>query len=384
MALATLTPHSATATLAPTFTPPPTDTPVPTATLAPTETLEPTASPEPTATATLPPTATAEPSPTVEPTPEVAIAAVAAQVELPGIFHEWQRLNNCGPVSTAMALSFYGSQLTQYDIAPVVKGGPTDTNASPHELSRFIQEQGFAAPVRVNGDLDTLRALLSNNIPVIVEQWLERPDDELTAHYRVVRGYDMESGVFIVNDSYTGPSVRYSEGDFDRWWRAFHRLYIPVYRAEQEPLVRAIVGEERWPDEVMWQQAAARARQEVESDPNLYSWYNLGEAQLRLGDVEGAVAAFEQSFAYGWPVRMPWYLFAHLEAFNVSSRYDRVLEVTQPYVGANVEEIHYQRGVALEGLGRPQEALVEYQTAVGLNPRMQVAVDAAERLASNL
>ncbi|MGH2544517.1 MAG: C39 family peptidase, partial [Ardenticatenaceae bacterium] len=301
-------------------------------------------------------------------------------VYLPNITHDYQRFNNCGPVSTSMALSYYGVNLTQYDIAPIVKGAPTDTNAAPHELSRYLQEQGFAAPVRFNGDLDTLRLLLSNQIPVIVEQWLDRPDDELTAHYRLVRGYDLAAGVIVVNDSYTGPDRRYSGADFDSWWRAFHRVYIPVYRPDQEPLVRAIIGEANWPAEVMWQQALERAMQEVQAAPNLYSWYNLGEARLRLGDGEGAVEAFEQSLAFGLPVRMPWYVFAHLEAFNATGRYERLLEVSQPYVDAHVEEIHYHRGVALEGLGRPQEALAEYQLAASLNPRLQAAVEAAARL----
>ncbi len=301
-------------------------------------------------------------------------------IHLPNISHDWQRFNNCGPVSTSMALSFYGVNLSQYEIAPVVKGAATDTNAAPYELSRFISDQGLVAPVRFNGDLDTLRELLSNNIPVIVEQWLDRPDDELTAHYRLVRGYDQASGVFIVNDSYVGPNLRYSEADFDQWWVAFHRVYLPVYRPEQEPLVRAIIGEENWPDEVMWRQALTRAEQESQSNPTLYSWYNLGEARLRLGDHAGAVAAFETALGSGVPVRWPWYVFAHLEAFNVTGHYDRVLQVTQPYVNAKVEEIHYHRGWALEGLGRPQEALAEYRLAVSLNPRFQRAVEARDRL----
>ncbi len=284
-------------TVAATDTVRPTDTVEPT----PTSTPEPSATPEPTATDTPAPTETPLPSPTLAPTlvPTLAVSVAAPQVivDLPGITHDYQRFNNCGPVSTSMALSFYGLNLTQYDIAPVVKGAATDTNAAPYELSAYIQQQGLDAPVRVNGNLDILRALLSNNIPVIVEQWLERPDDELTAHYRLVRGYDQAAGLIYVNDSYTGPNLRYSEADFDRWWQAFHRIYIPVYPPEQEPLVRAIVGEEQWEAGAMWQKAADRALAETQSDPNLYNWYNLGEARLRLNDVAGAVEAFEQSLS---------------------------------------------------------------------------------------
>ncbi len=84
--------------------------------------------------------------------------------------------------------------------------------------------------------------------------------------------------------------------------------------------------------------------------------------------------------AYEWPVRYAWYIFAHLEALNAVGEYERVLEVTQPYVAANVEEIHYQRGLALEALGRLDEALGEYQTAVTLNPHQQAQKEAVARL----
>jgi tetratricopeptide (TPR) repeat protein len=374
--LPTLTAAPATETPEPTPSPAPTETPEPTSTPEPTETPEPTTTPEPSPTPE--PTATSTPEPT--PTPSVAVAPVAEQVYLENITHDYQRLNNCGPVATSMALSYFGLTLTQYDIAPIVKGGPTDTNASPRELSEYIRDQGLVAPVRVNGDLDTLRALLSNDIPVIVEQWLDRPGDPLTAHYRTVRGYDRAAGIIIANDSYTGPNMRYTEAEFDQWWVAFHRVYLPVFRPEQEPLVRAIIGEENWPDEVMWQQATARADQELQHNPNLYSWYNLGEARLRLGDVEGAVAAFDQAFAGEIPVRWPWYVFAHLEAYNAAGRHDRVLELTNAYQNANTEEIHYFRGVALEALGRGGEALAEYRRAAELNPRMQVALEAVARM----
>ncbi len=279
-----------------------------------------------------------------------------------------------------MALSYYGSTLTQYDIAPVVKGGPTDTNAAPHELSAYVADQGFVAPVLYNGNPDILRALLSNGIPVIVEQWLERPDDELTAHYRVVKGYDTTEGIWLVDDSYTGPNRRYGEADFDRWWIAFNRVYLPVFRPEQEPLVRAIVGEVYDNPQLMWEQIAVRAEAELAINENHYSWYNLGEARYKLGNLEGAISAFESSFTYQYPYRLQWYIFTYMEAYNEAGMHQRVLDLTSDYTASTVEEIFYQRGVALEALGRTDEALQSYQQAVTLNARLQVAAEAAARL----
>ncbi len=384
LAVAATPPH-VTATLAPTFTPPatatlaPTQTPIPTATAIPSATPLPSATLVPSVTPTVEPLPTAEPSVTVAPSPAVAIAS-ARQVLLSSISHDYQRLNNCGPTTAAMALSHYGLAFTQYDIAPLLKGADTDKNVAPEELSAYLQAQGFQAPIRVNGDLDTLRTLLANNIPVIIEQWLERSGDPLTGHYRLARGYDQDAGTIIVNDSYLGPNLSYPEATFDRWWRAFNRLYIPVYRPDQEPLVRAIVGEAVWEPAAMWQAAGARAGAEVASSPDLYGWFNLGTARLRQGDAAGAVQAFDQAIVAGLPERMLWYQFGPFEAFNVTGQWERTLQLSQPLVGLKIEEVHFHRGVALEGLGRAQEALAEYQSAVTFNARYAPAATAAQRL----
>ncbi|MBA3533305.1 MAG: C39 family peptidase, partial [Ardenticatenales bacterium] len=281
--------------------------------------------------------------------------------------------------TVAMTLSYYGMGLTQYDVAPSLKGAATDKNVAPEELSQYLTAQGFAAPVRVNGDMVMLRTLLANGIPVIVEQWLERSDDVLTGHYRLVRGYDQNAGVFIVNDSYTGPSLRYSEADFDRWWRAFNRLYIPVYPPEQEPLVRSIVGEAVWSPEAMWAAAAQKADQELNSQPDLYGWFNLGTARLRLNNAQGAMEAYDKAIAYGVPVRMLWYQFGPLEALNATGQYERTLQFSQPYVGLAIEEVHYYRGWALEAMGRDAEALAEYRAALSFNKNFVPAAAGVKR-----
>lgn len=375
----TFTPPLPTATLAPTFTPTlePSETPEPSPTPEATETPEPTATPEASATAEA--TTTVEPTATLEPTPMPEIAAAPVQYYIDNLMHEYQRLNNCGPTSTAMALSYYGLPVTQYDIAPVTKGADTDKNVSPAELVGYIESQGLRARAFVNGDLETVQRLVANNIPVVLEQWLAREGDPLTGHYRTMRGYDQTAGVVIVNDSYTGPNVRYGEADFDLWWRAFNRLYIPVYRPEQEALVQSIIGEE-WETTAMWQANLRHSEEEVATRGDVYDWFNLGTARLNLGDAAGAVAAFEEALAIGIPERLLWDQFAIFEAFNAAGQYERTLQLTQPYVGTLVEEIHFIRGEALEALGRPDEAIAEYRTSRSLNARYTAPQEALTRL----
>jgi len=291
--------------------------------------------------------------------------------------HEWQKMNNCAPATLAMGLSYYGYELTQFDLAPILKGGDKDRNVSPEEIVAYLHEIGLGGRVRINGDIETLQRLIANGVPVMVEQWLDRPGDELTGHYRLVRGYDREAGVIIVNDSYSGPKLRFPYAEFQRLWRAFNRLYIPIYRPEQESLVREIIGED-WDDGVMYRKALTVAQREIQEIGDLYTWFNLGGDYLGLGQDEEAVAAFEQALAFGLPPRMLWYQFGPIEAYNRTGQYQKSLDLTTRLLG--LEEVHYQRGVAYQGLGRLKEAIAEYQLALKYNPRFQLAQEALTRL----
>lgn len=112
----------------------------------------------------------------------------------------------------------------------MVKGSEKDKNVSPEEMVAYLIKEGLKAKSRVNGDIEILMVLVSNGIPVIVQQWLERPHDKvLVGHYRVVRGYDRGAGTIIVNDPYKGAQLSFSFELFDERWRAFNRRYIPVY-----------------------------------------------------------------------------------------------------------------------------------------------------------
>lgn len=314
-----------------------------------------------------------EAKPTVSPLP--------LQVLLSPMSHEWQKMNNCAPVTVAMALSFFGEKLTQFDLAPVLKGADQDRNVSPGEIVAYLHGIRFGGQVRVNGDIETVQRLVANGIPVIVEQWLDRPNDELTGHYRLVRGYDREAEVIIVNDSYGGPELRFSHSEFDRLWRAFNRLYIPVYRPEQEPLVREIIGDD-WDDQVMYRRALATAQREAQEISDLYAWFNLGDIYLGLGQDEEAVAAFERAMAFGLPPRLLWYRFGPFEAYHRTGQYQKMLDLAAPLLAAvsGLEEVQYYQGVAYEGLGRLEEAMVAYERALQYNPRFRLAQEALRRL----
>lgn len=328
---------------------------------------------------TPPPTITAPQDTAIGQTP---VADLPPATWLGPVRHEYQRLNNCAPATVAMALSFYGAEVTQYDLAPILKGGDQDKNVSPSEIVAYLEQAGYGARVRVNGDLETLQRLVAHHIPVIVEQWLDRPGDELTGHYRLVTGYDREAGFILVADSYSGPNLRLSVAEFDRLWRAFHRLYIPIYRLEQAAQVAALIGAD-WDDTAMQRRALASAQAEVEAISDLYAWFNLGDSYLALGQPTKAAEAFRNALALPTPPRLLWYRFGPLEAYNRAGQHQQALDLADQVLAAApmLEEALLQQGIAYEAMGRIAAARASYEAALAANPRLAAAQQAVARLA---
>ena len=63
-----------------------------------------------------------EPGPTLTPSP--VPSPLPDHVFLPGIRHEYQKWNNCGPANLAMALSYWGWEGDQRPIASFAKPNP--------------------------------------------------------------------------------------------------------------------------------------------------------------------------------------------------------------------------------------------------------------------
>ncbi len=365
--------------------PTPEPSPLPTMTL----TSVPTHTPSPWPSNTPSPTLTFTPTPTHTPTPQPTLPPPAdslpEKVFLASMTHEYQKLNNCGPVSLAAAASFFGSEITQFDAADVVKGSPEDRNVSPPEMVNYLRSLGLGAVYRVNGNEDLMLQLLANDLPVIVHQWLVRPQDGvLVGHYRVLRGYDSAQGHFIANDPYTGPQFVIPYAQFDEWWRPFGRGYIPVYRPEQEALVAAILGDD-WDEEANHRRALAQAQLETQTLADGYAFFNLADEYLALGDPEAAAAAYDQAFTFEFPDHFLWYQFGPLEAFNQVGDHQRVLDITAQVIAhaGELEEARLQRGVAYLGLGDPVAARAEIEKALAANSGFERAMAALDMLNSS-
>ncbi|MFN8496936.1 MAG: C39 family peptidase [Anaerolineae bacterium] len=325
------------------------------------------------------------PRPTATPTPVVALAPVLGKIDLGTMRHEYQGWNNCGPTTIAMDLNYFGKPTTQKEAAAALKPDPNDKNVGPDELADYAHTQGMGGIYRLNGNLDMLKALLSNGIPVIVEHWfIPEPNDEM-GHYKLLKGYDDETQQFIANDSYNGPNIHIGYAEFDRLWRVFNRTYVVVYPMDKEAVVKAIVGPD-WDEQAMWQRSLAGAQSDVAQDQNdKFAWFNLGTSLEGLGKHPEAARAYDQARRLDLPWRMLWYQFGPFEAYMAVGRYQDVLSLADANLKSanNLEESYFYRGKALQAMGQTAEARKSFEQAVKLNTNFQRAKDALSQLTAS-
>ncbi|MCC7165563.1 MAG: C39 family peptidase [Anaerolineae bacterium] len=301
-------------------------------------------------------------------------------VYLQSVKWEAQWWNNCGPATLGMYLSYYGRDDGQRLIAPITKPDPEDKNVSPNELAAYAERIGMRTLIRENGTLDQMKAFLANEIPVMIETAFDPPRKQQgwMGHYKLLVGYDDAQFTFM--DSYNGPDQKISFQQTDNDWRAFNRLYFVVYPADREATVREIVGAD-WDDRVMYENAAHRARDDIQANSgDAFAYFNLGTSLNGLEQFEQAAAAFDQARLLKIPWRMMWYQFGVYRAYYETKRYDEILALADATLRGsdNLEESHYSRGLALVGLGRDTEARAAFEAALRYNKNFRPAQDALD------
>ncbi|WP_374686430.1 C39 family peptidase [Promineifilum sp.] len=341
-------------------------------------TVEPTAAPtEPVASPT--PAATNTPAPTATPMP------LPERVVLENMSVVKQSFNNCGPANLTQVLNWYGSPITQADVASYLKPNPEDRNVSPWQIADYVNEQmpGFKAIARSGGDLEMIKRFLASGFPVVIEKGYELPDSGWWGHYLTVYGYDDALEELYSQDSYLGPfdgSGRTDPYDeFIHFWQQFSNTFYVVYKPEQEETIKSILGEDMYDDFKMWQKVAAIAETETLQRPDdVFAWFNLGTALTRMGGLtgenqyyQGGAQAFDKAREIGLPPRMLWYQFQPYLAYLKLDRYQDVIALADATLetqgGRNVEETFWYKGHALAYLGDINGAISAYETALTVN-----------------
>ena len=328
------------------------------------------------------PTLLPSPTPTRAATATPPLSPVATRVALGGIQHAYQLWNNCGPVTIAMNLSYYGIWPDQREVAAELKPNQDDKNVSPEQLAAYAASQGFASTVRVGGTVTLLQRLLSNGFPVIVEDWVEPEDRGGIGHYRLFTGYDTAEGVFFSHDSLYGPNRQVPMDGFDATWRVFNRKYIVVYRPQEEEKVKLALGAAA-DDEAMLAQALAVAQQEAQADANdPFAWFNLGSTYTLMDEPALAASAFDEARRLGLPMRMLWYQLEIFEAYLGAGRYQDVVELGEATAQTTQghEEVYYYLGVANAAQDKQDVAVSYWRKALEYNPNYAPAARKLQQL----
>jgi tetratricopeptide (TPR) repeat protein len=332
-----------------------------------------------TATPTLP-AASPTPSPTPDYTPTITLTPTtipaSAQLDPP----PWvkQDLNNCGPATLTMYLSYYGWSGDQQLIAADIKPIPEDRNVNVEELVYFARNRAgwLQIEYRVGGDVETLKKLLAAGIPVMIEEefimhesyWPN--DDRWAGHYLLLTGYDDARGLFNSQDVFVGPNLPVSYQDLDKRWQTFNRVYILLFPPEKAGDVQSILGDD-WDADHNRVNALEQSQRETEQDPNnAFAWFNLGTNLVYFDRYDEAAKAYDQARNLGLPQRMLRYQFGPFMAYFHSLRTDDLMTLTEYAlkITPTSEEGMLWRGWGLFRLGRTAEAIALFQNALVARP----------------
>ncbi len=229
------------------------------------------------------------------PTPKEAPAAAAFN----DMKHVWQSLNNCGPAAVVMALSALGVDVNQETARLALRGTNVNRGMGPQGVGPWVKENwDLRSTWRNNGTNALMKRLIANGFVPMVTQWMQDPSISRVAHWRTVRGYDDARGVFYVNDSMLGNMVPLAYDWFGRNWQSFAYRYMVIYRPEEEPLLKAVIGAD-WSDAHVRQAMYERAKVEAAAQNTNFAWLAYGEAAYANGIFDEAVAAFERGFNSG-------------------------------------------------------------------------------------
>jgi len=383
-------------------------------------TAEPTASPSPsTPEAILTPTGpTVIPSqPTLEATftPTPTPPPLPSSVLLTGITCERQIMNNCGPATLSMYLSYYDWGQDQYAAVAALKPNERDVNVMPYELVDFVnQHTAQHALWRYGGDLQTIKALLHAGFPVMIERSFEPytlRNGGWVGHYNLVVGYDDDRQGLTVQDSYLisnapwggeipqelydsfiGFDFSYSE--LEQTWRSFNFVFIVVYPPEREKEVLSILGPLAT-DEEACRIAYDRALQETSSltgvRDEFFAWFNAGTSLVCLQDYGAAATAFDTAFGIypniqqdSRPYRIIWYETGPYTAYYYAGRYQDVISLANQTLGAMadpvLEESYYWRALSYYALGDTTRAVADLHTSLKYHPGFAPSVTMLEQL----
>lgn len=337
------------------------------------------------------PTPILSPTPTAVPTPiPTATTLNAPAYDEANDKQDW---NNCGPATLALYLRYYGWEGDQFDISTIVKSTRDDRNVNVEELVYYVRNYSgwLKAEFRVGGDVKRIKELLAAGFPVMIEESFTTdrkywPEDDLwSGHYLLITGYNDTTRTFTVQDSEIGPNQSVNYDILDNKWQGFNRVYIIVYRPEQEQSLKNILGDD-WDNDKNREKALNIAQQEAEEDPqNAFAWFNVGTNQTYFKNYSQAATAYDTARSIGLPQRMLRYQFGPFIAYFQIGRTEDVLTLTRYAldISRTSEEAMLWRGWAFYQNGDKSTALSYFRDALKIREDYEDALWAIDYVNAN-
>ena len=215
-------------------------------------------------------------------------------------FEPWLERNCCGPACLSMVLDYWAPEraFDQRAIAAEIYN-PSLRASFNSEMVLYPRSRGFAS-FSFQGSLETLRAVLKKDIPVIVLT-KRRPRTPI-GHYRVVIGFDEAQNQIIFHDPFLGAGRAMDVKDFlkiwdldqgpnlSSWMMAIvpEQMEFPFPALLEHPLthINLATAYYRKGDYEMSKVEWEKVRETAPEDP--FPLYSLGMISLRQGRFEEA------------------------------------------------------------------------------------------------
>jgi len=291
----------------------------------------------------------------------------------------FQTFNNCGPASLSMLLSFYDIYISQEELGNELRpwqnpnGDNDDKSVTLPELAEKAEDFGFIAYHRPNGDIETLKNFIANDMPVITRTITKLGED--IGHYRVVYGYDDTSGQIIQNDSLQGAGLRFDYDDFLSIWKPYGYEYLVLVPVDKKGLAENILGENT-SELASWKNAITRLQNEIAQNPrDPFLNFSLSVAYYNIGAYQKSIEEFEKVESQ-LPFRTLWYQTEPLLAYQKLGRNDEIFPRIEKILnGGNraFSELYQIRGEIYLAQGNLQKARNEFELALFYNQNFSPA-----------
>ncbi|WP_232337950.1 C39 family peptidase [Deinococcus arboris] len=169
-----------------------------------------------------------------------ALAATPPGYVLKGMPLVRQTYNACGPASLTQVLGYFGLKVNMADVSRQTR--PTERSyMSAQAIVRFAPQVGMEARLYSGGNLNTVKAAIRSGLPVIALQSHITAAGQVIPHWRVLVGYNDQSGQVYIMDPLLGyVAMRYS--DMARVWADQHGQFALMYPPKLATTVKKVIG----------------------------------------------------------------------------------------------------------------------------------------------